>query len=81
MDVEPEIFKQCETIPKDPVSELHLIEIVTKFVKKHNVGRIPSLPENLLRALVKKLLSLGSNVTQISRITGINRRRVVILSS
>ena len=81
MDVEPEIFKQCETIPNDPVSEIHLIEVMTNFVKKKNVGRIPSLPEKLLRALVKKLLSLGSNITQISRLTGINRRRVVILRS
>lgn len=71
--------KCCETIPENPVSDQHVIDEVIKFVKKKNLGRIPQLSENLLKCLVKKLLKFGSNINQISRVTGLSRYRIVIL--
>lgn len=73
------VKKVCEVIPKKKLSDLQAIDIVKKMVKKKNLGRVPSLSKKLLRRLVKKLLKMGSNISQISRITGMNRRLVVSL--
>lgn len=73
------VKKVCEVIPKKKLSDLQAIDIVKKMVNKKNLGRVPSLSKKLLRRLVKKLLKMGSNISQISRITGMNRRLVVSL--
>ncbi|WP_407947008.1 transposase [Phoenicibacter congonensis] len=73
------VKKVCEVIPKKKLSDLQAIDIVKKMVKKKNLGRVPSLSKKLLRRLVKKLLKMGSSISQISRITGMNRRLVVSL--
>ncbi len=71
--------KNYEVIPKKPLSERRAVKIVRKFIKQKNFGRINELPVEKLRAMILKLLDLGSNITQISRITAISRGRIATI--
>ncbi|MDO4842737.1 MAG: transposase [Phoenicibacter congonensis] len=71
--------KSCEVIPKKPLSERRAIKVVRKFIKQKNFGRINELPIEKLRAMILKLLDLGSNITQISRVTAISRGRIAAI--
>ncbi|MDO4841596.1 MAG: transposase [Phoenicibacter congonensis] len=73
-------FVKEEVIPKNPLSDFKCIEIVKQFVCKHHMRKIPSASKLKVAKLVKKLLSIGSNVNQISRVTGLSRYRVQILA-
>ena len=71
----------CEVIPKKRLSERRAIKVVRKFVKEKNFGRINELPLEKLRKMILTLLELGSNITQISRITSISRGRIAAIAA
>lgn len=65
-----------EVIPQKPLSEKRAVEFVRTFIKEKNFGRIHELSKRKLRDLVLQLLEMGSNITQIARVTTLNRRIV-----
>ena len=75
----PRQTEDCEVIPNKPLSEKRAVDFVRRFVKEKNFGRIHELSKRKLRFLVLQLLQMGSNITQISRVTTLNRRMVANL--
>lgn len=73
--------KEFEVIPNSTPSDMVVIDAVKRIVKEKNLGRISALSRSLLRKLVKSLLKLGSNINQISRVTGLTRHQVSILAT
>lgn len=73
--------KEFEVIPNSTPSDMAVIDAVKRIVKEKNLGRISALSRSLLRKLVKSLLKLGSNINQISRVTGLTRHQVSILAT
>ena len=77
----PDDEKEFEVIPNSTPSDMVVIDAVKRIVKEKNLGRISALSRSLLRKLVKSLLKLGSNINQISRVTGLTRHQVSILAT
>ena len=79
--MEPDVEKQCEVIPNSTPSDLEVIDVIKRLVKRKNLGKIPMLSRAFLRKLVKELLKFGSNISQISRITTLTRHQVSVLAT
>lgn len=79
--MEPDVEKQCEVIPNATPSDLEVIDVIKRLVKRKNLGKIPMLSRSFLRKLVKELLKFGSNISQISRITTLTRHQVSVLAT
>ena len=68
--------RKLEVIPQKYLHEKSAIKLVKDFLGDVVLGRIQEQSESWLQTLIAKLLRAGSNITQISRVTGLNRRRV-----
>ena len=68
--------RKLEVIPQKYLHEKSAIKLVKDFLGDVVLGRIQEQSEKWLQSLIAKLLQAGSNITQISRVTGLNRRRV-----
>lgn len=73
-------FEKENVIPKNPLPDFKAIEIVKQFVGKQRIRKISSVSKAKIEKLVKKLLAIGSNINQISRITGLTRYSVQLLA-
>ena len=68
-----------EVFPKIRVCDMDLIEFIKDFFKGRSVAHVVAESEEEQRDLLENMLDLGSNVNQMSRVTGINRGRIVAL--
>ena len=68
--------RELEVIPQKHLREKTAINLVKDFLGDILFGRLHEQSESWLQSLIAKLLEAGSNISQISRVTGLNRRRV-----
>ena len=66
----------CEIVPRTRIGDVDVIEFVKDFVGTANFTEALNKDAELLKNLLENLLDLGSNVNQMSRVTGICYGRI-----
>ena len=71
--------ESIEVFPIPRVTDDEILSILKTRFSEEEICKIPEMQENIQRALVEELFDAGSNVNQISRVTGLSRRKLSYL--
>ena len=70
---------ELEVFPRTPVGDVDVIAYVKEFIGGLSVANVVNVDAGEQRNLLEDLLDLGSNIGQMSRLTGISRGRICSL--